>query len=132
MATSVARIVRSSVIRAPLRSSAPITRRAFTQGLILRKDANEHGVNHISGSTTSPGSEKVIPESPDTIKEISFKDGKAVVKEFPSSKLASAVVNPEGADVEHKAQALDAGLINKLPLTMQKFTLTGKTAVVTG
>jgi hypothetical protein len=130
LATSIVRATRVAA-RAPLaRAQAPITRRAFTSGLI-RKDANEYGVNHIPGSTTSPGSEKVVPDSPDTIKEVSFKDGKASVETFASTKQ-SAVVNPEGADIEHKAQALDADLIAKMPLTIQKFTLGGKIAVVTG
>jgi len=107
--------------------------RTFRNAAIRREeDVNEHGVNHIPGSTTSPGSAKAIPDPASHIEVTNYTaDGK-------KSNIKMEVKDDAGpvssgvADIEHKATPLTPELIGKLNPTMKKFTLEGKIAVVTG
>jgi len=107
--------------------------RNFRNAAIRREeDVNEHGVNHIPGSTTSPGSAKVVPDAASHIEVTDYTaDGKKSNHKM-EVKEDSGPVSSGVADIEHKATPLTPELIGKLNPTMKKFTLDGKIAVVTG
>jgi len=120
--------------RASKRVAAPTFARAFHPSVARRVD--EHlsefpGVNHIPGSTTSPGSPEVTPTPATKIPVVSYQDGKRVTEQIAVTKQEGPV-NPSGIDIEHKAMALTQNVIEQLTPTMKKFTLEGKTAIVTG
>jgi len=116
-----------STYRAPV-----VFARSFRNAAIRREDVNEHGVNHIPGSTTSPGSAKVVPDAASHIEVTDYTaDGKKSNHKM-EVKEDSGPVSSGVADIEHKATPLTPELIGKLNPTMKKFTLDGKIAVVTG
>lgn len=63
---------------------------------------------------------------------VSFEGGERTQLDIPVAKAASQPVNPPGADEHKRAVPLDREIISRLPPTMQKFTLPGKVAVITG
>ena len=106
--------------------------RNFRSAAIRREDVNEHGVNHIPGSTTSPGSAKAIPDPASHIEVTDYSaDGKKSNHKMEVKEDAGPVSSGV-ADIEHKATPLTPELIAQLNPTMKKFTLDGKVAVVTG
>jgi len=120
--------------RASKQFATPTFVRAFHPSIIRRVDEHTSelpGVNHIPGSTTSPGSPEVTPKPVTQIPVVSYQDGKRVTEQIAVTKQEGPV-NPAGIDIEHKAMALTQNVIEQLTPTMKKFTLEGKTAIVTG
>lgn len=120
--------------RATSKVATPSFARAFHPSIARRVDEHTSempGVNHIPGSTTSPGSPEITPAPVTKIPVVSYQDGKRVTEQIQVTKQEGPV-NPAGIDVEHKAMALNQGVIDQLTPTMKKFTLQGKTAIVTG
>lgn len=127
-------IIPRATFRATQRVATPTFIRAFHPAIARRAEDefSVPGVNHIPGSTTSPGSPAITPEPAKKIHVVSYTDGQRVTEQIDNKPAATGPVNPEGEDVEHKAQTLDAETLERLTPTMKKFTLTGKVAVVTG
>lgn len=127
-------IVPRIAARASKRVATPTFTRAFHPAIVRRaeEEFTVPGVNHVPGSSTSPGSPAITPEPAQKIPVITYQDGKRVTEQIAVKENKEGPVNPEGADVEVKAQTLDASTIEKLTPTMKKFTLVGKVAVVTG
>lgn len=61
-----------------------------------------------------------------------FKDGAASKDSFDTSKYATKPAVGEKTDEAHVAQGLPHAVRDQLNRTMKSFTLTGKTAIVTG
>lgn len=62
---------------------------------------------------------------------VTYKDGERA-QETISVTSSSEPVTPPGQDIEVAAQPLNPALLKQMSPTMQKFTLFGKTAVITG
>jgi len=74
---------------------------------------------------------------PDSIQErhvpvTSYKDGVAEHEILEVKEGAEGPVNPGGADSEAIAQPFNPEVLNHMTPTLKKYTLTGKTAVMTG
>jgi len=120
-----------TIYRAP--TIFTLSSRGFRIAAIRREeDVNEHGVNHIPGSTTSPGSAKAIPDPASHIEVTNYTaDGKKSNIKMEVKEDAGPVSSGV-ADIEHKATPITSEIMAQLNPTMKKFTLGGKIAVVTG
>ena len=105
----VSRII-PSAFRAGARTSVQTSRRAI--------------FSRAFSVTSAARDEKSIPV-------VSYKDG-ARAQETIQVAATHDPVSPPGADIEAVAQPLDPNVLPSLSPTMAKFTLFGKTAVITG
>ncbi|CAD0115391.1 unnamed protein product [Aureobasidium uvarum] len=103
MRTSVLRAARRKSVQVPM---TPLSNRTFASNRAL---GDEKSINVVSYSRSGQREQETL-----------------------SVPTASEPVNPPGQDIEVAAQPLKPELIQALPPTMQKFTLLGKVAVITG
>lgn len=113
-------IVPRFAARAATRFVTPTTIRAFHPALTRR---NAEGPGALAGT---PGTADLVHAT--EVPVVSYRDGERTSEQITVQKP----VQPAGNDEHHSASALKRELTDKLTPTMKKFTLHGKTAVITG
>lgn len=106
--------------RAATRLVIPTTIRAFHPALI-RRDPETPGA--LAGT---PGTADLVNAT--EVPVVSYSGGQRTSEQITVQKP----VQPAGKDEHHSASALKREITDKLTPTMKKFTLHGKTAVITG
>jgi len=94
--------------------AAPVIRRSFT-AISKQEHAEVIQADKVPVITYTSGEKQEVELSVD-----------------PNAETTPGPVSPPGQDVEKRAFGLDRSLIGRLTPTLQKFTLPGKVAVVTG
>jgi hypothetical protein len=111
---------RSVLARATMRRLAVPATRSFSRTLSLRLEESQRGTQFNVAS--------------DTVPVVTYHDGLRTEHQLhvtPPTEATLASALP-AEDLKRRAQALKAELITSLPPTIQRFTVTGRVAVITG